>query len=440
MKDTKKIEKDYDALIIGAGVIGSAIGFELSKKGWKTLNIDRNPTSGYGSTAASCAIIRVHYSTFDGCALAYEGYHYWKRWEEYLEFADEKGLAKFIECGCMIYQTKTNQYLEKVISRAKELDIPFEQWNPALIKSKLPIVDTRKYGPVKLPKDKDFGLHSDEELRGAIFFPTAGYINDPQLSAHNLQRAAEQKGGTFLFNRLVTGILKKNGRACGVQLTDGTEIKSPVVINVAGPHSMKINKMAGVENSMNIKTRALKVEVSHVKPPEGFDYENNAFVVSDSDIGCYSRPETGNHILIGSEDPECDERIFVDPDDWDENFTNQWGTQLYRQAQRYPDLPLSSNIKGVVSLYDVSDDWIPIYDKSDLPGFYMAIGSSGNQYKNAPIAGVMMAKLVEKCEEGADHDRDPLNLHLKHVGREINIGFYSRNRTINPESSMSVLG
>ena len=145
---------------------------------------------------------------------------------------------------------------------------------------------------------------------------------------------------------------------------------------------MKVNQMAGIEKKMNIKTKALKVEVSHVAPPEGYDYESNAFVVSDSDIGCYSRPETGNHILIGSEDPECDERIYVDPDNWDENFTEQWNTQLYRQAQRYPDLPLSSKVKGVVSLYDVSDDWIPIYDKSDLPGFYMAIGSSGNQYKN----------------------------------------------------------
>ena len=66
------MDKRYDAIIIGAGVIGSAISFELSKKGYKTVNIDRNATSGYGSTAASCAIIRVHYSTFDGCALAYD--------------------------------------------------------------------------------------------------------------------------------------------------------------------------------------------------------------------------------------------------------------------------------------------------------------------------------------------------------------------------------
>ena len=94
------------------------------------------------------------------------------------------------------------------------------------------------------------------------------------------------------------------------------------MVNVAGPHSMKINQMAGVENDMNIKTKALKVEVAHVKPPKGFDYENNAFVISDSDIGCYSRPEIGNHILIGSEDPVCDDRIFVDPDNWDQNLQN----------------------------------------------------------------------------------------------------------------------
>ena len=151
------MKNSYDAIIIGAGVIGTAIAFELSKKGLKTINIDRNPTSGYGSTSASCAIIRVHYSTFDGCALAYEGYHYWKNWENYLEFKDENGLAKFIECGCMIYQTEENDYLKNVILRASELAIPFEKWDIQKIKSKLPIVDTSKFGPVKLPTDKIFG-------------------------------------------------------------------------------------------------------------------------------------------------------------------------------------------------------------------------------------------------------------------------------------------
>ncbi len=434
------MNKEYDAIIVGAGVIGSAIGFELSKKGFKTLNIDKNPMSGYGPTAASCAIIRVHYSTFDGCAIAYEGYHYWKNWANYLQHIDEKGLAKFIECGCMIYRTEENNYLKKIIDRASELKIPYELWNPEKIKSILPIVDVHRFSPVKPPTDKNFGSHKDEILEGSVFFPTAGYINDPQLSAHNLQRAAEIKGGTFLFNSTVEKILKKNDRAAGVVLSDGTHISSQIVVNVAGPHSMKINQMAGVEKFMNIKTKALKVEVSHVSSPEIFDYEKNAFVVSDSDIGCYSRPETGNHILIGSEDPECDERIFVDPDNWDQNFSEQWKTQVLRQAQRYPKLPVSSNVKGVVSLYDVSDDWIPIYDKSDLPGFYMAIGTSGNQYKNAPVAGVLMTELIEYCENGNNHDKNPLSINLKYINREISLEFYSRNRKINKESSMSVLG
>ena len=432
--------KNFDAIIIGAGVIGSAISFELSKRGWKSINIDRNPSSGYGSTAASCAIIRVHYSTFDGCALAYEGYHYWKNWSSYLECHDEKGLSKFIDCGAMIYKTEMNNFLKIIMERADELKIPYENWDLETIKRKLSISDVSSFFPVKLPKSASFGKSNGRLMSGAVFFPTAGYVNDPQLSAHNLQRASEAKGGEFLFKKSVVEIIKENGRAAGVVLDDGSYIKSKVIVNVAGPHSMKINQMADVEKSMNIKTKALKVEVAHVSSPENFNYENVGLVVSDGDIGCYSRPELGNNILIGSEDPECDERVYVDPDDWDTNFTEQWKTQVLRQAQRYPDLPISSEVRGVVSLYDVSDDWIPIYDKSDLPGFYMAIGSSGNQYKNAPVAGVIMSELIEACERGYNHDQNPLQMHLKYINREINLGFYSRNRKINEESSMSVLG
>ena len=71
--------QSYDAVVIGAGVIGAAIGLELARAGRKTLNIDKLPAAGYGPTSNSCAIIRVHYSTLDGTALAYDGYFYWKK-------------------------------------------------------------------------------------------------------------------------------------------------------------------------------------------------------------------------------------------------------------------------------------------------------------------------------------------------------------------------
>ena len=96
--------------------------------------------------------------------------------------------------------------------------------------------------------------------------------------------------------------------------------------------------------------------------------------------------------------------------------------------------------EGCCRAYDVSDDWIPIYDKSCKPGYYMAIGTSGNQFKNAPVVGEFMAKLICECEEGRDHDADPVTFRLKNLDRDIDLGFYSRKREVNPDSSMSVLG
>ncbi len=97
-------------------------------------------------------------------------------------------------------------------------------------------------------------------------------------------------------------------------------------------------------------------------------------------------------------------------------------------------------MKGCVDLYDVSDDWIPIYDRSSVGGYYMAIGTSGNQFKNAPVAGAMMAALIDYCEGGGDHDRNPLQFPLHYVDASIDVGFYSRLRQINPDSSFSVIG
>jgi sarcosine oxidase subunit beta len=88
----------------------------------------------------------------------------------------------------------------------------------------------------------------------------------------------------------------------------------------------------------------------------------------------------------------------------------------------------------------VSDDWIPIYDRSALDGFYLAIGTSGNQFKTAPAVGELMATLIEACENGVDHDCEPVQFHLPRTGHNIGLGFFSRNRTPILASSHSVLG
>ena len=433
-------KKNYDVVIIGAGVIGAATALELTRNGYKTLNIEKNPEAGYGSTSNSCAIIRVHYSTEHDTAFAYEGYYYWKNWEEYLGHKKTEGLSEFRETGCLIMKTEGNGNLEKVIANVEALSIPHEHWNPEKIKSQLPVYDLRQYGPPKRMEDENFGEPTGNQINGAVFFPTAGYINDPKLATQNIQEAAESFGASFLFNQTVVDIPVSKNRVEGLVLEDGSRIESSIVINVAGPHSSLINKMVGADRDMNIQTRALKQEVAHIPAPEGFDFEKDGMVVSDSDIGVYCRPETGNHVLAGSEDPECDPREWVHPDNYDRNFSEQASTQAMRMSQRMSGLKMPRRMRGAVDLYDVSDDWLPIYDRSSIQGFYMACGSSGNQFKNAPVAGKIMAKLIEYCESGNDHDQSPMQFQLSQIDYSLNTGNMSRLRKINPESSFSVMG
>jgi sarcosine oxidase, subunit beta len=435
------MSKKVDAVIIGAGVIGAATAYELARKGYRTLNIDKLPASGYGPTSASCAIVRAHYSSWDGVAMAYEGFSYWQDWERYLGVVDDAGTAKYMNCGTLLLESATGHH-EKVLKHYDDIGVEYEEWDTAKLRERMPIFDTHAFWPPKRPDDPRFWEGSEQELPGAIFTPGSGYVNDPQLATHNLQRAAEANGGEFMFRATVGEIRRANGHVTGVTLTDGQEIEAPIVINVAGPHSFVVNRMAGAEEGMKVKTRALRHEVHHVPSPPDFDFEADGLHTSDGDTGIYFRPESGNHILIGSEDPDCDPRQWVDdPDDYDRHVTEaQWNAQVYRLARRIPSLPIPNERKGVVDLYDCSDDWIPIYDKSDVGGFYMAIGTSGNQFKNAPVVGHVMAELIDRVEHGHDHDQDPIRVTCRYTGLELDTGFYSRLREINPNSSFSVNG
>ena len=429
----------YDAVIIGAGVIGAAVGLELARRGLRTLNVDTLPAAGYGSTSGSAAVIRVYYSTLHGTALAYEGFHYWRNWAEHLGLADDGELARFHETGAIAIKTVDNQELRPVCARMTELGIPFENWDARRVRLELPFYDTQRFAPPRRPDDPAFG-DSDGEIAGAVLFPTCGYVNDPQLAARNLQRAAERLRARFRFRVPVKAIRSTGGRVAGVTLADGTEIDSAVVVNVAGPHSSVVNRMAGVEEEMSVRTRPLRQEVAYVPAPPGVDFGRKPLICADGDVGCYWRSETGNRLLIGSLEPACDPLEWVDADHWNGELTEQWTALVYRAALRMPSLPIPQQAQGIVALYDVSDDWIPIYDRSSLGGFYMAVGTSGNQFKNAPLAGVMMAELILACENGRDHDREPLKVTGRYTGFEIDLGFFSRLRPVNRESSFSVLG
>jgi glycine/D-amino acid oxidase-like deaminating enzyme len=436
------MKDQQDVVIIGAGIIGSAIGLELSRRGYRTVNVDKLPAAGYGSTSNSCSIIRAHYSSREGVAMAYEGFSYWDDWADYLGVVDDFGMARYIRSGIVLLFPRGDRHHERSLAHYEDLGVAYERWDIDEVRRRFPMFDLREFWPPKRPDDPAFHEAPGGELQSAIYNPGAGYVDDPQLATHNLQRAAEAAGGRFEFNQEVVEIHREGDQVCGVSLADGRRLEAGIVVNVAGPHSARINEMAGALEDMNISTRGLRHEVHYVPSPPEYDLDRFGAVISDGDLGMYFRPTTANHILVGSEDPECDERVWVDDaDEFDRNVTErQWEAQVYRLARRIPSLKIPNARKGVVDLYDVSDDWLPIYDRSCVDGFYMAIGSSGNQFKNAPVAGHLMAELIEKTEAKVDHDREPITVRSRYTGIELNPGFYSRLRSVNKDSSFSVLG
>merc|ERR1719440_1961927 len=125
--------------------------------------------------------------------------------------------------------------------------------------------------------------------------------------------------------------------------------------------------------------------------------------------------------------------------DYEDCLSDPVERQTYRGALRIPSLPIPNSPSGVSHCYDKSDDFTAIYDKTSLPGYYTVIGTSGNQFKNCGVVGQLMAHLVETCENGHDHDADPVQFRLPITKEILNIGTFSRLRG-SVATSKGVLG
>ncbi|TYC52097.1 FAD-binding oxidoreductase [Rhodobacterales bacterium] len=432
---------DYDVIIIGAGIIGCAVALNLSRSGYRTLNVDRLPAAGYGSTSSSAAVIRTYYSTLAGTALAYEGYHEWKNWRQTLGAENEDGLARFVETGTLMMKTPVDSsYQTAVLKNAERLGIPFERWSPEVVRERLPGYNLECFAPPRTMDDDAFGLPTGGDLEGAIYFPASGYVDDPQIAARNLKDAAMRSGAQFRFNTRVIRIPVADNRVTGITCENGVTITAPCVINVAGPHSGKVNALLDADPGVKIGHRPLRQEVVQIRPPESLGYSREGLIVSDNDISIYVKPGSGGQLMIGSQNPACDPHVENDPDDFSRDLTDRALTYAYRYSQRLPELGVSQHPVGVADLYDATDDWLPIYDRSDVDGYYLAIGTSGNQFKNALVAGRLMTELIEYCEAGNDHDSVPFQFPLRFVDHTLDTAAFSRKRDLTKESSFSVLG
>ena len=448
------------AVVIGAGVIGSSIALQLKRLGHDVTVIERNSAAGMGSTSASSAVVRFNYSTFDAVALSWESYFLWKEFKELIDGTNGYSSNSLSNSQDHYAHLEDRGYVmldvpvlsnDKTMALFDRAGIPYEIWDSKTLKARMVGIDSGRYWPNKPVKSDEFFNEATEEL-GAIFSKHGGYVSDPLLAAQNFAAAAKREGVNFKFRKAVVGIEKKNGRVSGVKLSDfdsqskkvldtGSEvINADVVVNVAGPWSTLINQMAGAGSDFTMELKPLRAEVHQISTPKDI---LAGPIMGDLDLGTYVRSGPGGSTLVGGTEPECDELEWVEPDKVDDvNMTRTvevFESQTYRFARRFPAAQIPSSPVGVVGVYDVSSDWTPIYDKTDVPGFYVAIGTSGNQFKNATGAGLIMAHLITQVENGADHDKNPVVYNCINTKLEISLGTFSRKRARNTTSG-TVMG
>jgi glycine/D-amino acid oxidase-like deaminating enzyme len=159
-----------DAVVIGAGVIGGAIAFELARGGRDVVIVDKGGAPGHGSTSSSSAIVRFNYSTVDGVATSWEAKHCWERWPSHLGGL-EGPLARFHRTGMIVLDTPQIPRARAAALLAR-VGVPYEEWGPDTLRARVAGLDAGAHWPPKAIEDDAFFEDPPRDL-GALFMPAS---------------------------------------------------------------------------------------------------------------------------------------------------------------------------------------------------------------------------------------------------------------------------
>jgi sarcosine oxidase subunit beta len=406
-------------VVIGGGLIGCSIALELARRGHAVTVIERLAGVGQGSTSKSTAIIRQLYHERHSIKLAIEGLRTWEMWSDHV--GHRENLVPFHQPG-ILWVLKPEMMAAQPVKTLKELGADVETLEEAALQKRFP--SFRFTGPL-----------AGAPVAG-LFEKRGGWVEDPTRAVENLAEAAHRAGVTFRHGEEVVRFEHDTGaggrRRVVAATTDAAHrIEGDVFVNAAGPHSARVNELAGsplpLATAPNRQRFVDGRETSLSRP----GLSRDAFpVCADPVLGMYFRPDA-ERFRVGTVLPEHDREFVADPDaplpDPDEEFVQ---SMLDRVRRRQPDSRLVA-IRPGQAFYDVTvADWCPILDKTDVDGWFVAIGTSGKWFKSGPVIGWIMAELIQWVLRGHDPDQphDRLSIRLPRTGHELALADFARWR------------
>jgi sarcosine oxidase subunit beta len=353
-----------DVVIIGAGVTGSSIAFNLSRRGVTNVAVLEKSAVASGATGKSSACIRQHYSTEVTARMVRRSL------EVFENFADVVGgTASFVRTGYLMgVAERDHAALKRVVAMQQQAGIR-----------------TRLVSPEEITEVEP-RVRVDDLVAGA-YEPDSGYA-DPSDTTNSFIRAARERGVRLFQNTAVTGLKTSGGKIQEVLTTRGN-FSAPAVINAGGVWSDRIGSMVG----LHIPITVCRHKIYLIKRPQSAAASHPMFY--DFIHQFYSRPEGRDLTLVGTLDPvEINDRI--DPDNYaDAGDFNETAQLVGALCERFPSFGVGHLHSSYSGPFDVTPDWHPIMDEAPgVGGFYLACGYSGHGFKLSPAVGEMMAELV----------------------------------------------
>lgn len=349
-----------DAVVIGGGVMGTSIAFNLARRRFgKVILLEKN-TICSGTSAKSSAIVRTHYTTPATAAMALMARRIFERW------ADEVGgECGFVKTGMLFIGHPSNRGgVERTLAMNQSFGI--EAWLVSAdeVRGLAPLLRVPDGAPV-------------------VWEPHSGY-GSPHEVASSFARGLTELGGKIRQSTLVTGITIAGGRVRAVRTPAG-EIATAHAVIAAGPWANAVGRLAGLD----LPVTASRESVVTLRP--SFEVGGHP-VVADLVNEVYLRPETGNLILAGS---TRDTEAPGNPDEYEDRPDLAFSTDVVERLARLMPAAAEAGIAGGWSgMYEVSPDWNPIMGTAAVGGLHYAVGFSGHGFKLSPVVGVLMAEQV----------------------------------------------
>jgi sarcosine oxidase subunit beta len=367
-----------DVLIIGGGVIGCSIAYNLTQRGCQNVVVIERNTLGSGSTSKAAGGIRQQFSSESNVRISMYSVDFFEHFQARLGLEAHESGVDFHQVG-YLFLLSTDSEMETFrqnVAMQQRLGLPVELLTPQ---------EAAKLCP---------GLYVDD-LLGATFCPTDGYGN-PHDVTQAFAKVARRQGARILEGVEVNSIERQGSQIIAVETSAGT-FYPEVVVGCAGAWSGKLGQMCGVD----IPVQPLR-RMGFVTDP--FDeLLHTAPMTIDMHNSFHFRPE-GPGFFLGESDPN-------EPYGFNEVVKWEWLDTVVEDAiKRVPAFERARIRNGWAGFYDTSPDHNAILGRiPELTNFFVATGFSGHGFMQSPAVGLVLSEFIL---DGAAHTIDVSDLSI----------------------------